>query len=464
MRLKTSIFVFLLFLFAIPSLSDELKISLTDKGILLDEPIFGGKFYLEESGKPNRINVILCHGSGDLGATIWKDLIPDLEKQYHVFAFDLPGFTRSEKKNELYSPKNYARFIKWFIDTRVKGKVYLVGHSMGGAISLYFAGKYPKALKRLVLIDAAGILHRATFAKNILDSHLSRELKIGNKDLLEKPLSRLKYLINTTIEAFDSKFMPDNMNLLLKLSIFRKKVLDGDPIRISGMAMIHTDFSEIINQVKVPTYIIWGEKDPIAPIRTAKLLAVKIPETYLGVLPGLAHSPMLEHPDRFNDQLLEYLSDHPGERFRKATENRSISSSSKVKSYKDKKDLIIQGSFQRIELINCKNILIKNSGSRQIIIEDSDVKIENTVIKSERAGLSAINSIVQLTGVSISAKIAIYTSNSKLDIAGASLNGRDASLESDFSSTVVFSVSKVSSPYRDEYAHTVITLDKGAFY
>ncbi|MBU3918119.1 alpha/beta hydrolase, partial [bacterium] len=359
MKPQTLILVLSLFLFSLNGLANDLIQPSQNKGILVEEPIFEGNFYLEESGKQNPINVVLCHGTGNLGAKIWKDLIPELEKKYHVFAFDLPGFGRSDKNNELYSPENYTYFLKWFIDTHMKGKVYLVGHSMGGAIALYYAGKYPDNLDRLILIDAAGILHRAAFTNNILEGYLSGELKVGNQDLLERPLKGLKYLVKSTIETFDEKFMPDNMKQPLHLSTFRQKVLKGDPIKISGMALIHADFGQIIDHVKVPTYLIWGEKDSIAPVRTAKILAANIPETYLKIMPGLEHSPMLDHPDRFNEQVLKYLSDYPSEKFAKATDGKPFKDSDRVRSYKGKKDLTIKGNFKRIELIDCENILIK---------------------------------------------------------------------------------------------------------
>ncbi|MBU3916282.1 hypothetical protein KKA14_12175, partial [bacterium] len=108
--------------------------------------------------------------------------------------------------------------------------------------------------------------------------------------------------------------------------------------------------------------------------------------------------------------------------------------------------------------------LIKDTFSQHISIENSGVKIENTVIKSEDTGLAAINSIVQLTGVSISGKTAIFTSNSKLDMAGTSLTGSKSSIESDLDSTAVFSVSRVKSPYRDKWVHTIISLYMGEFY
>ena len=112
------------------------------------EPIFNSKIYFYESGKGHAKSVVLIHGIGDEGAEIWKNLIPELENKYHVVALDLPGFARSSKENDLYSPQNYAAFINWIVKKYTKGPLYIIGHSLGGAIALYYAGTYPENLER----------------------------------------------------------------------------------------------------------------------------------------------------------------------------------------------------------------------------------------------------------------------------------------------------------------------------
>ncbi|MBU2511282.1 alpha/beta hydrolase [bacterium] len=439
-------------------------LSALELGRYEDEPIFGGTFYFEEHGSKNRLSLVLCHGTGDLGAKIWDEDIKYLAESYRVYAFDFPGFGRSEQKNELYSPENYARFLKWFIDTYTTAPVYVIGHSMGGAISLYFAGMYPDSLDRLILVDAAGILHRAAFTKNMLDGLISGELKVGNKDLLEGPISSLKYLMNSTIESFDSSLMPDDMSSTLNIKLFREKALSGDPIRISAMAMIHTDFSRILGKVKAPTYIIWGEKDPIAPLRTGFLLATNIQKSYLAVLPGLEHSPMLEDPATFRRILLKSLAQGEIKPFDKIRQKPFLSSNRANKEVVKGNGIIIQGDFDLLEIKDSNYVNIENTTANRIIIDNSNVNIKNSVIRSQQTGIYVKNSILRLTGVSVYGNTAIKTNNSDLDIAGSYLQGQDSSLESEFKSTVLFSVSQVDSPYQSIYVHTVIKLFLGNKY
>jgi pimeloyl-ACP methyl ester carboxylesterase len=90
---------------------------------------------------------IQYYGSPFVGTgryTDFKQATDTLAQRYHVLAFDLPGFGRSDKQNVLYSPVNYAAFVKWLVEERVNGPFTLAGHSMGGVIALRFAAIYPR--------------------------------------------------------------------------------------------------------------------------------------------------------------------------------------------------------------------------------------------------------------------------------------------------------------------------------
>ena len=74
----------------------------------VQEPITGGRAYVIEAGMSHPVSAVLVHGAGEMGADIWRDLIPELAKSYHVVAFDLPGFVGSDKRNVRYGPSLHA--------------------------------------------------------------------------------------------------------------------------------------------------------------------------------------------------------------------------------------------------------------------------------------------------------------------------------------------------------------------
>jgi predicted alpha/beta-fold hydrolase len=117
------------------------------------EPIHNSPLFFVESGDKSTPTVILIHGLGEAASKDWLAVIPALEKDYHVYALDLPGFGLSKGDYFKYSPKQYSRIINWFIDNyaqnKVTGKPTIVGHSMGGAVSLFFAATYPPSTEEI---------------------------------------------------------------------------------------------------------------------------------------------------------------------------------------------------------------------------------------------------------------------------------------------------------------------------
>ncbi|MCP4130549.1 MAG: alpha/beta hydrolase [bacterium] len=427
------------------------------------EPIFNSKFFYRELGRENNITLVFCHGTGDLGSDEWEEVLPALEKEYHIFAFDLPGFARSEKKNKLYNPEQYSWFIKWFIDTKTTGPVYLVGYSMGGALSLYFAGTFPGSIERLIIIDAAGILHRAAFTKNALTGQIGKGLSGVHRLILEKPIRMLKKMIHSAVENIDSN-MPQDIDDELNSRRFRKILFSGDPVRIAAAALINTDFSGIIEKIRVPTRIIWGENDPVAPVRTGKLLALSIPDSSLAVISGAGHNPMAGSKKAFIHLLKKALDGKKTVPHRKFI-NLSPTPGKPVIEIRGKRNKIISGQYTAISLKNCVNVTIREAVIGSVIIENSGVTIENSSIASDgNIGITVRRSRVRMTGVSVSGEPAMVLDDSQLDMAGCRLTGKSVSIKSEKESTIVSSVSRVSSAKNRGAIHDIMKLNKGDEY
>ena len=105
------------------------------------ESVFNSSILVLEAGDKKAPPLLLVHGLGVLGMQDWFGVIPELTKHYHVIAIDLPGFAHSENPEGRYSPRNYAAVLAEVVDHYIAEPTSVVGHSMGGAVSLYFAGK-----------------------------------------------------------------------------------------------------------------------------------------------------------------------------------------------------------------------------------------------------------------------------------------------------------------------------------
>ncbi len=104
-------------------------------------------FEISGTGKKT---LVLLHGFME-NLTIWEDMIPFLSKDFRLIKIDLPGHGKSPIYGEIHRMELMAKKVKEVTDELGLVKFHLLGHSMGGYVSLAFAEKYPEVLESLTL-------------------------------------------------------------------------------------------------------------------------------------------------------------------------------------------------------------------------------------------------------------------------------------------------------------------------
>lgn len=415
------------------------------------EPIFSGNVYLEQWGDKSNPAIVLVHGIGHEGARSWQKLAPLLSKKFHVVTFDLPGFGRSSRLNQLYSPDNYARFIDWVAENYVKKRFILIGHSMGGAISLNYAAIYAEKVKQLILVDAAGVLHRSAFSKSLINN-----FKPTWWSHLIPSTEEFSQLLGFSLEDFD-KF-PLALNLVLAMPLTRNQFLGGDPLRIAGMALVQHDFSGQFEQVTMPTLIIWGGRDTIAPLRTGKMLTGLLPNAQLEIIRDAKHVPMLETTDTFNKIVWDRVTNKS--KLIPSIRKNSLTASGNNKrndSCHQQQERYYTGRYKRLILDACDRITIENAKIDYLEVKHSSVEIFNSEIGAGEKALIVNNSIVFATASKFEADVPIVVNKSRLDFAGVEIIANEQAFKSQMKSTIIFSVSKIKSPQQTGSLHGVHT-------
>lgn len=431
------IFMFFLTLSFGYSQTNSSKVVLPKNTLFIQEPVFNGKLYFYKSDNQFKTTVILVHGAGEDASDIWKSLVPELEKEYKVIYFDLPGFGRSDKKDALYSPQNYAKLIKWICDTQVEGPMFLIGHSLGGAVALGYAGAYPQSLQRLVLVDAAAILHRAAFTKSIATAKVKGAVK---PSLFQTQVDMFNRFIENMVVGDNQQALPKDFSAIYNNTLFRKTLL-GNSKKTAAFSLIYSDFSEQIKQLKAPVFMVWGEADQIAPLRTGKMLAYCIPGSSLVAMPGLSHCPMIDRPSDFNGVIQKCLTDKPPE----ARPKKDHIDVSRSIDLNEKEDIIIEGDYNTITLNNCRNVQLHNIRAKNITINNSWIDAENLEIESENTAIRSVDSVLTITGGTLIADVGLSLANSKIDLAGVRIRAKTtvASTNSEVASTIVFSLCEI---------------------
>lgn len=422
-------------------------VSLVSKSGLVSDPVFGGQIYIKTAGDPAKPAVVLVHGLGNEASTSWQATIDLVKKDFFVFTLDLPGFGRSSKMNALYSPKNYARVIHELTKKYVKKSFHLVGHSMGGAIALQYAATYPEDVSTLTLVDAAGILHRLAYSKYL--APLGIETVLNQPGIFsDNQVSDLAGIIMNTLESR----MPVDWNMLIESALFRSKVLRENPTSIAGLALVLNDYSKIPEIIKAPTLIIWGDKDKIAPVRTGYVLDALISKSALKLIPG-GHMVFVENPKAFHDLLLQQLKAGASASLWQDAQN-PVGGFQKYVQCQNKNNQVISGNIGQLTIDNCRDVIVRNANINQLKINASRVVLENVNIKSQGTALTIRQSSVEITAGSIEGKLAIVAYDSRLDIAGTRITGREAAIKAPTKSTAIFSLGRINSPlYQGNVIH-----------
>lgn len=405
------------------------------------DPVFGGDMLVVEAGRQHPQTLVLVHGLGQNGFTDWISVMPQLAQRYHVVSFDFPGFGYSSSPNGKYSPTNYARVLSGVISRHARGRAIVVGHSMGGAVSLRFAASYPAQLDKLILVDAAGILHRTAFVKYSARVPMAVEQMPA---FLKSAMARIKDFGNAAVEKIVS--FPDPTRILNVNETIWGSVMAKRTNANAGMALVEEDFSADIPKLQTPTWIIWGEADPVAPLRTGQMLAWRLPRAQLLTMPGVEHTPMdLATVQLFIPQLDRALGSEP-QPARLPEAPRSGLADLRCSGETDR---LYSGHFREVIIDGCSAVKLQNLSAERIVIRDSITQMLNVRIGTQAtqgSALEVVNSELIATAGEISGEIAIHADKARLDLAGIRLDARRTAIEVERFTRVVSSASEIRSP------------------
>jgi pimeloyl-ACP methyl ester carboxylesterase len=402
----------------------------------IDEPVFGGQMVVYEAGRGNAREILLVHGIGQEAARDFREHIAWLQKSFHVVAVDLPGFGQSDKANVLYSPANYARVLKHVADRWLRRPFVLVGHSMGAVVSLRYAAAYPDDVQRLVVVDAPGVLHSSSTTSQYL-AYLGMEFIPPAAD----PRDWLTNLARKLLAPLE-RLHPDPQ-IILSSAQLRQSLLGADPAKIAGLAVVSEDLRGELPKIRAETLIVWGDQDTLAPLRTGKVLALKLQRSRLAVIEHAGHELMLEAPERFRAALEPFLERglppapaSPAAPLTKRGEG----------TCRNERNRVFEGDYEKLTLDGCRGVQISNARVRELSVLDSTVTIDDSHIGGGETGLYALDSTVVMTGGRIEGNVAITALASRLDLAAVEVEGRAAAVTAPERSYVVFSLCRVRSP------------------
>ena len=371
------------------------------------DSVFKIPILVKQKSMHKKQTMILVHGLGSNGSESWDEISDEFAKHYHIVTLDLPGFGQSPGPFGVpASPESYSGLIKRIVSVYAKSKVIFVGHSMGAAIGLHFVSHNPQVVDKAVLIDAAGILQRAAYLK-----FLTRKTQKKSSKSIHSEKTSTTSTFNTVTDVWVE--ILDGLSSINTIkSLFRENL----HVQIA-INLIETDFSNDLRNIQTKTLLIWGEDDPVAPVRTGKMLNFHLNKSKLIVLPNGGHTPHIKTPTEVATIVHQWLQSPKIDKFQ-FPEFSDLNFNCKNKVLKK----VISGGYGSLTFNDCSNVQLKNVMARSIQLNDTVASLENVKIVSKQTGLTANESSVMTTNLVIDAPVGIHTNGSKLDLAGTIIN------------------------------------------
>lgn len=283
-----------------------------------DAIVAGRRLHYLDAGSGGRC-FVLVHGMGGRWQH-WLETIPALAGHGRVLALDLPGFGRSEPPAARTSLDGFADAAAELARQLGATRVVLVGHSMGGPIAVRFAARHPDLAEAIVCVAGAvyqfsallGLREVARFAAERPRETSAIAMEIATAGLpTPVPLRRLVIRSPQLRRLFLSPYVLDPLALPTDAV---QLVVDGAGARgvlPTVRAIGRSDPREGIDAVRCPILSLAADADRIAPLGDTEAFDRDVPNSHTILLEGCGHMLMLERPQAFNRQLIDFTEALP---------------------------------------------------------------------------------------------------------------------------------------------------------
>lgn len=245
------------------------------------------ELYYEELGQGTP--VVFLHGF-PFDHEIWQSVVPLVAKEARVILPDLRGHGRSPVPDGVYTMRQMAEDVVQLLDRLEIEKAVLVGHSMGGYVSLAFAHAYPGRLLGLGLVatqSAADNPEKRQSRLKLASSIKRRGMKPVVSDMLPKLTSR-------------QDLLPPLMEVMLRTSPV------GAAGALKGMAE-RPDMTGLLAEIQAPALVLTGLDDQLLPLENVKMMAQMLPKGWLVEVPETGHMLMMEAPEKVAEALCQLV-------------------------------------------------------------------------------------------------------------------------------------------------------------
>ena len=251
--------------------------------------------------------VLLIHGLAGSSKT-WDAVMPLLAERYDVIAPDLLGHGESAKPSGDYSLGAFASGLRDFLAVLNVPRVTIIGHSFGGGVAMQLAYQHPELLDRLVLVGSGGLGREVSWLLRLLTlPGFEYVMPLG----FPKPAVEVGTNVGRVLgrRGIRSERLGEMWRAYASLA--------GAPNRtafVRTMRGVIEPGGQTVNAsdrlylaARVPTMLVWGDRDAIIPVCHAHAAHDAIEGSRLEIMEGMGHFPHVEDPERFTRVLTDFL-------------------------------------------------------------------------------------------------------------------------------------------------------------
>lgn len=233
--------------------------------------------------------VVMLHGWG-ASKELYQNVIETVSEKYRVIALDLPGFGNSSEPPEAWSVSQFAELCAKFIAALGLESIILLGHSFGGRVSIKLAlmDGLPFEIKKLILVDSAGILPKRGLGYKLR----IYSYKAAKKVLQSAPMRNL---------------FPNAVEKMQKNRGSADYASASPIMRGCLVKAVNEDLEPLLSKIHTETLLIWGSADDATPLSDGQKMEKLIPNAGLAVIDGAGHFSWLDAPAVFDAIIRSYL-------------------------------------------------------------------------------------------------------------------------------------------------------------
>jgi pimeloyl-ACP methyl ester carboxylesterase len=266
----------------------------------------GSELRVECYGKEDAPPIILTHGWG-ANSKEWDYLKRELAGDFQLIVWDLPGLGRSARPtNRDYSLEKLSRDLEAVLRLAGERPAILLGHSIGGMITLTFCRLFPEALPARVRAIA---LVQTTYTNPVRTTKMA-----GVFTALEGPvivpllyltiwLSPLIWLSNWMSYLNGSALLATKSSGFAgtetwqELNLVTRFQLQASPAVLArGMlGMLHYDATAALKSINGPALVLAGDRDPVCTLEASERMQRDIPGAQMSLLAPAKHMGLIEH-------------------------------------------------------------------------------------------------------------------------------------------------------------------------